>query len=69
MLSSKQEVTDLRGISEMFSIPLNTTRKWASERKFPGIIKVSRRVFVDVEKFRAWFYKGEVKIELEEDES
>lgn len=57
----QSETLSLRDISEKFSIPLNTLRIWAAHRKFPGIIKCSRRVFVDVEKFRAWFYKGEVK--------
>ena len=60
------EVTDLRGLSVKFGIPLWTLRKWASERKFPGIIKNGRRVYVDILKFRNWFYEGE--LERSEDE-
>jgi len=55
------EVTDLRGLSVRFGVPLWTLRKWASERKFPGIIKTGRRVYVDISKFRNWFYEGELE--------
>lgn len=57
----EKETNDLKGISEQFSIPLWTLRKWASERRFPGIIVVGkRRIYVDVKKFREWLYEGEI---------
>jgi len=57
-----RETKDLKGISEQFSIPLWTLRKWASERRFPGIIKVGeRRLYIDLKKFREWFYSGEIE--------
>lgn len=56
------ETISLRGLSERFSVPLWTLRKWASERKFPGIIKKGRKIYVDISKFRTWFYKDEIHI-------
>ncbi len=56
------ETISLRGLSERFSIPIWTLRKWASERKFPGIIKKGRKIYVNIEKFRIWFYKDEIDI-------
>jgi len=50
----KQEIGTLQTISEMFDIPLSTLRKWCSERKFPGIIKLGRGVRVDIPVFRRW---------------
>lgn len=61
MNENNKLTTDLKGISKMFGVPIWTLRKWASERKFPGIIKCSRRVYVDISKFRDWFYEGEVE--------
>lgn len=49
-----KEITTLKGISERFDIPIWTLRKWASERKFPGIIKLGRSVKVDIPIFRQW---------------
>lgn len=36
---------NLRELSQLYSIPLSTLRRWASERRFP-LYKVSNRVFV-----------------------
>ena len=54
------ETISLRGLSERFSIPLWTLRKWAAKRQFPGIIKKGRKIYVDIDKFRKWFYEGEL---------
>jgi len=54
------ETTSLRGLSERFSIPIWTLRKWAAERKFPGIIKKGRKIYVDIVKFREWLYNDEI---------
>lgn len=47
----KKETASLNTLSKMFDIPLWSLRKWASQRKFPGIIKRGKSVYVDVEKF------------------
>ncbi len=52
----EKETGRLETLSELFDIPLGTLRKWASERRFPGIIKVGRAVRVDIEMFRKWLY-------------
>ena len=46
----------LETLSEIYDIPLLTLRKWASKRKFPGIIKRrgERRIYVSLEKFDKW---------------
>jgi hypothetical protein len=36
---------NLRELSQLYSIPLTTLRRWASERRFP-IYKLSNRIFV-----------------------
>ncbi len=61
--ANQKETVSLNTLSQIFDIPLWTLRKYASERRFPGIIKRGRNVYVDIKKFRAWLYKGEVKIE------
>jgi len=61
-MTKEIECLSLRGLSERFSIPLWTLRKWAAERKFPGIIKKGRKIYVNIEKFRIWFYKDEIHI-------
>ena len=55
--------TNLEGISKMYGIPLWTLRKWASQRKFSGIIRKGRRIYVDIEKFREWFYRDEINVD------
>ena len=52
--TSSPETARLETISQIFDIPLSTLRKWASQRKFPGIIKLGRSVRVDVPVFRTW---------------
>lgn len=49
-----KEIASLKTVSERFDIPLWTLRKWASERRFPGILKIGHSVRVDVATFRAW---------------
>jgi hypothetical protein len=60
---NQKETASLNTLSRIFDIPLWTLRKYASERRFPGIIKRGRNVYVDLKKFRAWLYEGEVQIE------
>lgn len=55
-----KEFATLKGISERFDIPIHTIRKWASERKFPGIIKLGRSIKVDIPVFRAWINEHRV---------
>ena len=56
----EKEIETLKGISERFDIPIWTLRKWASERKFPGIIKLGRSVKVDISLFRQWIFEHRV---------
>lgn len=46
----------LETLSEIYDIPLQTLRRWASKRKFPGIIKRrgERRLYVNLSKFDEW---------------
>lgn len=53
--TKKRVTARLNTISEMFDIPLNTLRIWASQNKFPGIIRRGRSVYVKVDKFRDWW--------------
>jgi len=50
----QKEIANLKTVSEIFDIPLSTLRKWASERKFPGVVKLGRAVRVDIPTFRQW---------------
>jgi hypothetical protein len=64
---SKKITTDLRGISEIFGIPLNSLRKKATAREFP-IIKIGpRRILVSIEKFEEWLLEREVPARGETD--
>ena len=47
----------LESLAEIYDVPIFTLRKWASERRFPGIIKRrgERRLYVDLSKFDLWF--------------
>lgn len=67
MQSKPQETAKLITISNMFDIPLWTLRKLASARKFPGIIKKGRSLYVDIQQFREWWYKDEIKIDKNDD--
>jgi len=61
---AKQETVRLETLSEIFDIPLWTLRKWASQRKFPGIQKGrTRRVYVNLDIFRAWWNSGEAGVD------
>jgi len=53
----EKRTAQLDTLAEVYDIPLNTLRKWASKRRFPGIVKLrgARRIYVDVEKFDHWF--------------
>lgn len=53
----QRRTAQLETLSDVYDIPLNTLRKWASQRRFPGIVKRrgARRIYVDVEKFDRWF--------------
>ena len=53
----QQQTARLETISKMYDIPLWSLRKMASRREFPGIIqrKGTRRIYVDIDKFDAWF--------------
>ena len=55
-MEHSRKTVRLETLSEIYDIPLLTLRKWASERKFPGIIKRSgeRRIYVNLEKFDKW---------------
>ena len=51
--STKPRLVALKTISQQYSIPLSTLRRWASERKFP-LVKVSNRVKVCPIEFDNW---------------
>ena len=53
----QRRTVKLETLSEIYDVPINTLRKWASRREFPGILKRrgARRIYVDVEKFDKWF--------------
>ena len=53
----EKRTAQLETLAEAYDVPLNTLRKWASRREFPGILKRrgARRIYVDVEKFDCWF--------------
>jgi len=59
-LNPQPEVVTLRILSQMFSIPLWTLRKWSAERRLPGLIKLNRSVRVDVSVFREWIQSRRV---------
>jgi len=60
-MKEQKKTMKLETLSQTYDIPLWTIRKWASERRFPGIIKKGRSVYVDKGKFHDWFYKDEIK--------
>ncbi len=55
-----KEIAKLETVAEIFDIPLNTLRKWTSERRYPGIIKLGRSVKVDISVFRQWIQEHRV---------
>lgn len=56
-----RETVRLETLSAIYDVPLKTLRKWASQRRFPGIIKHkgSRRLYVDLSRFHVWFTNSE----------
>ena len=57
----KAKLLNLKEISKIYSIPLSTLRRWASERKFP-LYKISNRILVSIEEFEEWLLKFRVGI-------
>lgn len=58
----QKEFVPLKELSEIFSIPMWTLYGYVNKRRFPGIIKLGSRIYVDVERFREWFLQHEVKM-------
>lgn len=61
-----RKTVSLKTLSEMYDIKLWTLRKMASQRAFPGIIKMGRRIYVVLEVFDAWFMSHELKDQIED---
>lgn len=57
----EKSLVTLKEISERYSIPLSTLRRWASERKFP-LYKVSNRIRVSPEEFQQWINASKVNL-------
>lgn len=53
----------LRDLSQEYSLPLTTLRRWASERRFP-IYKISNRIRVSESEFRDWINKFKIMEEV-----
>ncbi len=49
----------LKKISKIYSIPLSTLRRWASERRF-SLYKVSNRILVSPEEFEEWLNQQKI---------
>jgi hypothetical protein len=64
----ERRTAQLEDVAAMYGIPLSTVRKWAADRIFPGLVrrKGARRLYVDLEKFDAWFRSGEVEVTKED---
>ncbi len=56
-----KEFVPLKVLSEVFSIPMWTLYSYVNKRRFPGIIKLGSRIYVDLKRFRSWFLQHEVK--------
>ena len=65
MIQDKRTVT-LETLSGMYNIKLWTLRKLASARAFPGIIKMGRRIYVNLAVFDKWFMSHELKDQIED---
>ena len=48
-----KSLVTLRDISEQYSIPLSTLRRWSSERRFP-LHKISNMIRVSPVEFEEW---------------
>lgn len=58
--SSQKVLFTLKEISERYSIPLSTLRRWASERRFP-LYKISNRIRVSAKEFEDWFQEFRIE--------
>jgi len=55
-INDNLETARLKTLATKFDIPINTLRVWASKGTFPGILKKGRAIYVDMEKFREWWF-------------
>ncbi len=53
------KLLNLKEISKIYSIPLSTLRRWASERRFP-IYKISNRILISIEEFEEWLNEQKI---------
>ncbi len=51
----------LRQISERYSIPLSTLRRWASERRFP-LYRVSNRILISGDEWNQWIQQHRCRV-------
>jgi len=58
--STKPRLVALKTISQVYSMPLSTLRRWSSERRFP-LYKISNRIFVDIDEFNEWVSKHKIE--------
>lgn len=60
-MEKARKTVRLETLSQLYDVPLQTLRKWAAQRMFPGIIKRkgARRLYVSLEAFDVWFKSGE----------
>jgi hypothetical protein len=66
-MDQKQKTAKLETISEIFDIPLWTLRGWSAKRRFPGIIKKGRSIYVEVAEFERWFLSHKVMHKSKDD--
>lgn len=59
-LFMNKSLVTLRDISEQYSIPLSTLRKWASERRF-SLYKISNMIRVSPVEFEEWIASTKIK--------
>jgi len=57
--NAKKETVKLRTLSQIFDIPLNSLRIYASRGDIPGVIKKGRSVYVVLDDFREWWLNKE----------
>jgi len=60
-MKSNKVTMRLHSLSKKYDIPLWTLRKWASERRFPGINKIGSSIYVNVTIFEKWFLGHEIQ--------
>jgi len=54
-----KKMLTLKETSKIYSIPLSTLRRWASERRF-SLYKVSNRILVSPEEFEEWLNQQKI---------